>query len=665
MTINDVLPKLKGLKRSGEGWTARCPAHDDQRNSLRVSRGAGERVLLHCYAGCPFEAIQSALGTEAPGRARVVSTYDYRDEAGALLYQAVRFEPKDFRQRKPDGAGGWSYKLNGVRRVPYRLPELLTASPEETVFIVEGEKDADRLSALGLVATTNAGGAGKWRDEFNEALRGRRVVIIPDNDEPGREHASRVAQSLRGATSDVRILSLPGLQPKGDVSDWLDAGGVVDELLVLAEAAPEHTAAEGPVPTKLRSLTVVCMADVEPETVRWLWYPYIPFGKLTVLEGQPSLGKSWLTCALASAVSRGSGLPGCESFEPGNVLMLSAEDGIADTIRPRLGAVGADTARVFAVKELFALDTLGMLMLEEKVEELRPTLVIIDPLFAYTGGKVDINRANECRSVTAPLAALAERYGCALVALRHLSKSKGGGDALNAGIGSIDITAAARSVLLVGRDPDDEKRRAIIQTKNNLAPQGGALGYKVEEGRFYWTGESTLTAGRILSAPSDEQGRGEQAEAADYLRQALAEGPRAAKEIKAEAHQVGLSEQMLRTARMRLGVRTRKEGGSFGSMGQRWVWYLPEAEDVAEGVTEDVAETAEDVREGGNQHLQANCDDKGTYGNGLAEDVAPPSSQHLQQLQQHLQGAGAQPADTAPAPAAGPQPTHLREIFEF
>lgn len=664
MTINDILPKLKGVKRTPRGWTALCPAHGDQHNSLSVSVGAGESVLLYCHAGCTFEAVQAALGADVPGRAHVVSTYDYRDESGALLYQAVRFEPKDFRQRKPDGAGGWSYKLNGVRRVPYRLPELLTADPQEQVFIVEGEKDADRLCALGLVATTNAGGAGKWRDEFNDVLRGRRVVVIPDNDEPGREHASRVAQSLRGAAADVRILSLQNLPPKGDVSDWLDGGGLVDELLVLAESAPEFVSTDSTPPPK-RRLTVVCMADVEPETVRWLWYPYIPFGKLTILEGQPSLGKSWLTCALASAVSHGRGLPGCEPFEPGKVLMLSAEDGIGDTIRPRLGAVGADTSRVFAVKELFALDALGMLMLEEEVAEIRPTLVIIDPLFAYTGGKVDINRANECRAVTAPLAALAEKYGCALVALRHLSKSKGGGDALNAGIGSIDITAAARSVLLVGKDPDDKKLRAVVQTKNNLAPEGGALGYKVEEGRFYWTGESTLTAGRILSAPSDEQGRGEQAEAADYLRQALSEGPRAAKEIKAEANQVGLSEQMLRTARMRLGVRTRKEGGSFGSMGQRWVWYLPEAEDAAEDVTEDVAGGAEDVKESGEQHLQASGGDKDTYGNGLAEDVAPPSPQHLQAGEQHLQGAAAPAAASVPTYPGGTQLTQLREIFEF
>ena len=121
MTINDVLPTLKGLKRSGEGWTARCPAHDDRRNSLSVSAGAEGQALLHCHAGCSYEAIQAALGlggAGGTGRPSVAATYDYRDEAGALLYQAVRFEPKDFRQRKPDGSGGWSYKLNGVRRVP-------------------------------------------------------------------------------------------------------------------------------------------------------------------------------------------------------------------------------------------------------------------------------------------------------------------------------------------------------------------------------------------------------------------------------------------------------------------------------------------------------------------------------------------------------------------
>lgn len=161
---------------------------------------------------------------------RIVATYDYFDESGELLYQVVRYEPKDFRQRRPDDAGGWIWNLKGVRRVLYRLPQLLTVDKSAIVFIVEGERDADRLAELGLVATTNASGAEKWRDEYNEHLRGRRVVILPDNDEAGHKHAEKVAASLQGIAANVQIVMLPDVPEKSDVSDWLDAGGTVEQL---------------------------------------------------------------------------------------------------------------------------------------------------------------------------------------------------------------------------------------------------------------------------------------------------------------------------------------------------------------------------------------------------------------------------------------------------
>ena len=162
--------------------------------------------------------------------------YDFRDENKELLYQTVRYEPKDFRQRRPDGQGGWDWKLNGTPRVPYRLPELLTTNQFRTVLIVEGEKDCDRLAGLGLTATTNSGGAGKWRDEYNQYFAGRKVAILPDNDEPGRRHAQQVAESLQTVGASVKIVELPGIPEKGDVSDWLDAGGTIDELRNIVNA---------------------------------------------------------------------------------------------------------------------------------------------------------------------------------------------------------------------------------------------------------------------------------------------------------------------------------------------------------------------------------------------------------------------------------------------
>src|SRR5207249_4181617 len=164
-------------------------------------------------------------------RPKINATYDYVDDRGALLFQVVRFLPKNFKQRRPDGNGNWIWNLKDVRRVLYRLPVLLAADRIQTIYIVEGEKDAQRLLDLGLVATTNPGGAGKWRPEFNEPLRGRHVVISPDNDDAGRAHAQTVASSLHQVAASIKILVLPDLSPKGDISDWLDAGGTVEALL--------------------------------------------------------------------------------------------------------------------------------------------------------------------------------------------------------------------------------------------------------------------------------------------------------------------------------------------------------------------------------------------------------------------------------------------------
>jgi putative DNA primase/helicase len=211
--LTRVLDKLQSVQKRGTEYRARCPAHEDRTNSLSVSQRAAN-ILIHCFAGCSPASIVERLGLSlsdlyvdscrSEHSPRIVATYDYADEAGNLLYQTVRLEPgrdgkkKDFFQRRPNSRGGWINNLKGVRRVLYWLPELLESRPEKTIWIVEGEKDVDRLRTLGLIATCNVGGAGKWRSEYNEYFRGRKVVIIPDNDEAGRKHAGDVANHLRG-----------------------------------------------------------------------------------------------------------------------------------------------------------------------------------------------------------------------------------------------------------------------------------------------------------------------------------------------------------------------------------------------------------------------------------------------------------------------------------
>jgi DNA primase len=165
-----------------------------------------------------------------------VAEYNYTDENGNILFQVVRYEPKRFSQRRPKEGGGWKSSVKGVRLVPYRLPELLAADMSKDVFIVEGEKDANRAASTGSIATTCPMGAGKWRAEYGEHFRGRRVCIVPDNDKAGRKHAEQVAELLNGVAESVRVLELPGAPDKGDLSDWLDAGGTAEKLAELARA---------------------------------------------------------------------------------------------------------------------------------------------------------------------------------------------------------------------------------------------------------------------------------------------------------------------------------------------------------------------------------------------------------------------------------------------
>ena len=169
-----------------------------------------------------------------------IATYDYRDETGELLIQVCRYRPKDFRQRRPKPGGGWEWSVKGIRIVPYRLPELL-GEPARSVAVVEGERDVDNLAEIGVLTTCNAGGAGKWTAEHAKFLHGRHVIILADNDASGKNHAQQVALSLHGIAESVRVVELPGLPDKGDVSDWIAAGGTQEELERLAEAAPEWT----------------------------------------------------------------------------------------------------------------------------------------------------------------------------------------------------------------------------------------------------------------------------------------------------------------------------------------------------------------------------------------------------------------------------------------
>ncbi len=593
MQINDFLSKLKNVRKSRDGYTALCPAHSDTNPSLSVKE-LDDRIVIHCFAGCEFSAILKALdlqpddllfrkngryqdNTESrkPG---IVAEYDYLDVSGNLLYQALRYEPKDFRLRRPDGNGGWIWSLKDntgqlvVPLVLYRLPEVLEAiHASQQVFVTEGEKDANALRNLGLVATTNPTGAGKWLDIYSEQLEGAHVVILPDKDEPGRSHGRNVAKSLQGKAESVKTVELPGTDVK-DVSDWIDHGGTRDELENLIATCGANNS------RRSEKTAVVCMIDVQPEKVDFLWDPYIPRGKLTSLEGDPGIGKSWATLSIASALSIGNGLPGMGTFPPQRVLLASAEDGLGDTIRPRLDSLGAKVDNIFAIEGALTLDNdEGFTILEDHIREVQPALLGIDPLVAYMGGKVDMHRANEVRQVMAGLARIAEKYNVAILVIRHLTKG-GMGRAIYRGIGSIDLTAACRSVLLAGCDPESPQQGALVHIKSNLVPLGPAVGFTLENGSFSWTGTSTLTAAQIL-APNSEGSGSAIDDAIAFLKDELVDGAVPAKQVYEDAREAGISKRTLERAKARLGVKTQRQGQHGKKGGGTSTWELPQVKE--------------------------------------------------------------------------------------
>ena len=356
------------------------------------------------------------------------------------------------------------------------------------------------------------------------------------------------------------------------------AGGTVERL-------QELVAAQSPTASGAPAATVITLADVEPEQVEWLWMGRIPRGKLTLLDGDPGLGKSTIAYDIAARVTRGLAMPGeTDGAAAADVVILSHEDGLADTIRPRLGAADADLRRVHAIQSVPAgasgarLPTLpdDLQQIIAVVEARAAALLIIDPLFAYLASEVDSFRDHDVRAALAPLGAAAERTRVAVLVVRHLNK-RAGGPAMYRGGGSIGIIGLARSGLVVAPDPDDPALRILASVKNNLCPPSPSLRWKLvgtAEGvaRVEWLGVSEHGADALLAESVDvPEERSALREASEFLRELLAEGEVPASEVFRRAREGGISERTLERAKRRAGIRHRKQLGSG-----RFVWCLPD-----------------------------------------------------------------------------------------
>ena len=511
-TLEQVLAALrrqgKRVQKAGSGWLGFCPVHGDgDRPSLSLTERDG-KLLLNCHARhCAYAEILGSLGFEASSNGidsgrmsrREIAAYDYRNERGELLSQNVRFEPKDFRQRRPDGGGGWIWNMDGVRRVPYRLPEL---AEQPRVFVAEGEKDCDALWALGLAATTNAAGAGKWTEEHTAALVGvaiPEVIVLPDNDEPGERHASAVATSCQSAGLRVSIVRLPGLPPKGDVSNWLDAGHTREELLEAAASAADFSAEAPP--------TLAIAAGLGIGLGQFLARDFPPAEPLIEgvlssdgggwIGGEEKLGKTYYSIeeALCLALAQ----PICNRFvvpARRSVLFLEEEDPprrfhtrACALLRghgfdPDDPALRADLDQWFrlAVWEGVKLDDLAMVArLQTTIEEFQPAVVYVDVLRKVT--RKNLNHSDEASALLEVLDDLRRRSGVIFRVVHHFRKVQG----FRAGRGSQEIGGSyvlgAWGENSLFFEPIGRKQGAVrveVQSKDSAPVPGFRLVFETE-----------------------------------------------------------------------------------------------------------------------------------------------------------------------------------------
>ena len=456
-----------------------------------------------------------------------------RDADGHPRYASSRGIREKFRQ---DAAGaekafGFAHRGTDKQLLVFEAPiDLLS-------FIELFPKNWQQHNYLSL-----GGVSGKALRQFlSERPDVERVFLCLDADKAGEDACKRLAALLPDTVSVTRI------QPC--MKDW-------NEVLVHRAEIPNRNYFKSIVPkepSKPETVKIIRMSDVELTPVEWLWKPYLPFGKLSVLQGNPGEGKTYFAMHLAAACTNGKLLPNMERMEPFNVIYQTAEDGLGDTVKPRLIEAGADLDRVLVIDDSEVQLTLSDERIEKAIIENNARLVIIDPIQAYLGADVDMNRANEVRPIFMRLGQVAQRTGCAILLIGHLNKAAGM-QSLQRGLGSIDIAAAVRSVMFIGKLKHDPTMRILTHEKSSLAPPGASLAFSLgDEGGFRWVGEYDITADEMLSGIEPQRETKTQ-QAKDLICTLLAGGKQVLSEdIDKAALERGIPGRTVRDAKRELG----------------------------------------------------------------------------------------------------------------
>jgi 5S rRNA maturation endonuclease (ribonuclease M5) len=551
--------------RGQRAASAQCPAHEDRAPSLSVT-GIEGQALLYCHAGCHTEDILAALN---------LTKADLFDEARGVSY---RYDNGRRVDRTPDKR----FRQAHTESPPelYRLAKVCEAvASGKAVYVVEGEKDVHAIESLGAVATCSPMGAGKWAKVDPSPLYGGNIVIIADQDEPGRKHAADVATSLHGHSQVLVVAPVEGK----DAADHIAAGHRLEELVPIAMETHDQGQ---------RRMVLTPADTIRPKPVFWLWKKRLALGTLGLLAGREGLGKSTLAYWAAARVTRGE-LYGHYEHTPKAVLICATEDSWEHTIVPRLMAAGADLSKIYRVDVVSALEVHVGLSLPRDLHELEhnalavdAALLLLDPLMSRLGD-LDTHRDAEVRQALEPLVAIADRTGMAILGLIHHNKG-GSTDPLQLVMGSKAFTAVARSVHTVVPDPDDEedRRRLFGTPKNNLGRTDlPTFSFTIESHRIdtdegdAWTGmlvwgeqESRNIYDLMRSSADSPQERTDAKDAQDWLKDYLeskgGSAPSAGAKFAAKA--AGHSDKSIRTARERLKIEVVRTGFQGGSE-----WRIP------------------------------------------------------------------------------------------
>lgn len=605
MTLEDFLSRLDGVHGRGNQYSAKCPAHDDHRASLSVSAGEDGKILVTCHAGCTVPEIAEAMGLEIgdlfqratpeqdfrpEAKAYIVATYKYLSPEG-VRYEKQRFSDKSFRWRQPDGKGGWKYNRQGITPTLYGTGE--NPLPDH-VYFVEGEKDADNLRAHSVAAVSPPDGAkSKWRPQYTEALKGKHVVILPDNDKPGRELAGKAAEELAGKAASVKVLDLkkefPELPEKGDISDLLasmPAEDVFMKLEALELATPEWSEEEAQKEDPFLSCfrTLDAFEEEEPE---WIIPGWIPKEQITLLAADGGVGKTTIWCDILSALSSGTNCildPPGYVRKPEKVGFLTTEDSVRKKLRKKLRIAGANLHNI--VSPDFLTDKEGNLRdmkfgsekMRRFIASFKLVICIFDPVQGFIPPDINMGSRNAMRDCMAPLISLGEEYGTTFLVICHTNKRKGawGRDRI---ADSADLWDIARSVIMAGIT-EDRSTRYLSNEKNNYSQLQETILFTIGQNGLpqrigtTWKRDREYMQDAVLAASAPKR-----EDCKQFLLNLLDKngGRMKSKEMEEQAKEAGYSGITIRRAKDELkkcdAVRYKNEG-----FGNEKVWIVEKTE---------------------------------------------------------------------------------------